>query len=240
MLMTHQQSTLHSLLDRHKTLTQEMKKLKPGTPEHDDKRREVNQLKKGIKDVLKDINRMDPNEQRRDSFDKQLEKDAFFDELTHPDPELQKAMKSSSTLDADQNNTLTLSLINLFGMDPRVPGAGMSPVQCVIGNEMGIPDSYPAFTANEPLHALSDDIDTPNARTVEGSRGAMHELESMIFDEPDIKTADPEPKMTVPDESGIFDAVCKALDTDKNENVIDKVLDDNRHTLGHESPKLTR
>jgi hypothetical protein len=168
----------------------------------------------GIKNVLKDVNRMDPNPARRDAFDKQLEKDEFFTELTNPaDKELQTEMKKGADLTDKQKDSLHDSLVNLFGMDPRIAGSGMSPVQCVIGNEMGIPDNYPAFTANEPLHALSDDIFTPNAITVEGSRASM---------------------MEVSDKEGVLDTLSNDI-----EATFDKAVTEHPD-LGHESPTLTR
>ncbi len=214
LLMTHQKDTLHQLLDRHKQLTQDRKGLKEGSKELEENTKEINECKLGIKKVLKDLNRLDPNPQRRDAFDKQLEKDAFFDELTNPaDKELQTAMQKGADLTATQKDSLHDSLVNLFGMDPRIAGSGMSPVQCVVGNEMGIPDNYPAFTANEPLHALSDDIFTPNAVTVEGSRASMLE---------------------VPDKEGVLDTLSKVID-----DAFDKAVTEHPD-LGHESPTLTR
>jgi hypothetical protein len=214
LLMTHRKDTLHQLLDRHKHLTDDRKGLKEGSKEYEENTKEINQCKNGIKNVLRDLNRMDPDPSRRDAFDKQLDKDEFFTELTNPaDKELQTQMKNGAELSDKQKDTLTDSLKNLFGMDPRVPGSGMSPVQCVIGNEMGIPDSYPAFTANEPLHALSDDILTPNAATIEGTRAGMLE---------------------VPDEGGIIETL-----TEEFEITFENVVKENPN-LGHESPTLTR
>jgi hypothetical protein len=214
LLMTHQKDTLHQLLDRHKHLMEDRKGLKEGTKEHEENTKEINECKLGIKNVLKDINRMDPNPQRRDAFDKQLEKDEFFKELTNPaDKELQTEMKKGANLTANQKDALTESLINLFGMDPRITGAGMSPVQSVVGNEMGIPDNYPAFTANEPLHALSDDIMTPNAASVEGTRASM---------------------MEVPDQGGVLETLCNEV-----EETFETVVSEHPE-LGHESPSLTR
>jgi hypothetical protein len=214
LLMTHQKDTLHQLLDRHKGLTQDRKGLQEGTQEYEENTKEINDCKLGIKNVLKDVNRMDPNPARRDAFDKQLEKDEFFTELTNPaDKELQTEMKKGADLTDKQKDSLHDSLVNLFGMDPRIAGSGMSPVQCVIGNEMGIPDNYPAFTANEPLHALSDDIFTPNAITVEGSRASM---------------------MEVPDKEGVLDTLSNDI-----EATFDKAVTEHPD-LGHESPTLTR
>jgi ribosomal protein L12E/L44/L45/RPP1/RPP2 len=164
MLISMQKDQLHSLLDSHHELTQEMKNLKPG----DDARRkeltnELNQVKGEIKNVLKNLNQMDPYAPRRDAFDKQLEKDGFFDELTNPKEETKEVyetMKDSKPLSSGQKDTLTESLISLYGIDPRVTGAGTSPVMSVVGDQFGIPMSAPSYSedpmAVNPLHGLTE------------------------------------------------------------------------------------
>jgi hypothetical protein len=164
MLIAMQKDQLHSLLDSHHQLSQEMKQLKPG----DDARRkeltnEINEVKSEIKNVLKNLNKMDPHEPRRDAFDKQLEKDGFFDELTDPKEETKEVydtMKDNKPLSAEQEDTLTHSLKNLYGMDPRVTGAGTSPVQSVVGDQFGIPMTGPSYSEEpmtvNPLHGLTE------------------------------------------------------------------------------------
>jgi hypothetical protein len=49
------------------------------------------------------------------------------------------------------------ALTALFGMDPSTPGKITGPIQCMIGNALGIADNFPAM-GSEPIHGYSGDI----------------------------------------------------------------------------------
>jgi hypothetical protein len=56
-----------------------------------------------------------------------------------------------------EDKLLEETLQNLFGVS-RVPGKICGPVQCIVGDPMGIPDYAPAM-GFEPIHLLSGDFD---------------------------------------------------------------------------------
>jgi hypothetical protein len=57
----------------------------------------------------------------------------------------------------DENKELENSMTALFGMDPSTPGKITGPIQCMMGNAMGIADNFPAMGA-EPIHGYSGDL----------------------------------------------------------------------------------
>jgi hypothetical protein len=168
LLMTQKKDDIHNLLDRHKQLTLELKGLKPGK-ENDEKRnaltKELNGVKDELKKALKYVNKFDNCKPRRDAMDKLLDKDDFFDHLDEV-RNLTDSMKNdlaNGTTTPQQDASLGNALSNLYGMDPRVAGSVASPVMSVVGNEFGIPDSSPAYSAGEPLHVMSEDYFTSGA-----------------------------------------------------------------------------
>jgi hypothetical protein len=146
------------LLEQRKDQKNQLSKLTPGSPEHNKLKKDLKETEDKIKTEFKELNKQDPNETRRNNFDKNIDNPDFFDKFDKAKDgmgEISKTMREGQPLSDSQDKSLTASLTNLHGMDPRIEGAGVAPVTQVIGNEMGIPDNNPAFTAFEPLHAMS-------------------------------------------------------------------------------------
>ncbi len=128
--------------------------------------KDVLKLKQDLRLTLKRLNSFDSNKERREKMDKILDKDDIIDKMLQMEKDLQlvKDMDSGKeppqkidTLDDSKNLSDTLQ--NLFGIDPHTPGKIPIPVLAIIGNFVGVPDSYPAPDANEPIHRLSKDFD---------------------------------------------------------------------------------
>lgn len=222
LLMTHSKDELHNMLDRHKALTLELKGLKP-TPENAAKRneliKEINELKNGMRNTLKLLNRFDNNKDRQRAFDRVLDSHELFDKL-----EQLKDITDAIGKDNLKNNNLTPeeakalgdALTNLYGQDPRIAGSVASPVQVFIGNEYGIPDNSPAYSSGQLLHVSSEDYYTSGMDSQKKSiLDTMEDSQASYGQEVRDSIGAPEPS--------ILDAV---------EDTLSSMIDDVKEALG--------
>jgi hypothetical protein len=164
-LLSGSKNKVGDLMDQREDQKNALNKVEPGTPAHDQLKKDIKETENAIKTELKDLNKQDTNEQRKDAFDKNIDKEDFFEKYDKSAADMKdvsSTMQDGKPLSDAQDKTLTASLENLHGMDPRIEGAGVAPVTQVMGNQMGVPDNNPAFTAFEPLHAMSGAKDNPS------------------------------------------------------------------------------
>jgi hypothetical protein len=88
-----------------------------------------------------------------------------------------------------ENKELENSLTALFGMDPSTPGKITGPIQCMVGNAMGIADNFPAMGA-EPIHGYSGDLLNATMQAATGQYTLDEDRDSELG----INFSDNEPK----------------------------------------------
>jgi hypothetical protein len=154
MHLNSKQIELKTLLKQHKALTSELK-INPNQPE---KKKQIDGVKKQIQNTMNEINRLDPNSMRRDSFKDNPNIADELEKIEKQSQDVNAAPKKDGEIPGG-TDALTESLINLYGMDPRVAGSIAGPVMSVVGNEFGIPDSVVlGGSTTLPLHKLDNDV----------------------------------------------------------------------------------
>jgi hypothetical protein len=199
-----------------KSIYNEFKELKQNpqaTPE------EIQKLKDDFKSALAELNRLEPNPEMKRKNEEMLNDPDLLDKMIEADEKLEaKKERGPATTPQEKldDEELEKTLINLFGITPT-PGKIVGPVQAVLGDMMGIPDAYPAYSPNEPIHRLSEDL-------TDTGEDKHHEIADSLL-ENFCEVA----------------RVAKGLFSSEAEKEIDTAeLDDSAFRASHEAARLTR
>lgn len=196
MMMTVQKNKIHQLLDTHKQLMLDLKGIKPGPDSDKEKNKliqQINGVRKELQDTLKYANKFDNNKDRREAMDKVLDSHDLFEKLEEVEVASDKLNKGAPD-DKENEKTLTESLKNLYGMDPRIAGSVASPVVSLIGNEYGIPDNSPTYGSSsigEGLKVMENEVFSANVEneprdlemTIENAKEGMDDTGKDILDQ---------------------------------------------------------
>lgn len=162
-------------------------------------------LKDELKHNLNELNKLEPNPENRRKNEALINDEALMEKLINTKEALnakKERGEPKTNADKEADKKLEDSLHNLFGVDPHVTGKITGPVLAVMGDLMGIPDAYPAYSSNAPIHESSGDL-TSTGDDLHGkyplelfTKQAEDLLESDSLDDHIYNAAHSAPKLT--------------------------------------------
>ena len=234
----HLHSECKTILEKYETLKNSPEpKLEKDKQERQE---DLQALREEFKTALRNLNKLEPNPANRAKNEEMINNNDLLDELIAiKTPGQQKTLRDAarpqgaekSAEDKKADKSLEDTLTNLFGINPGVSGAIVGPVQVVLGDMMGIPDSFPAFSPGEPIHRLSGDL------TNNGDK-YFNTLSDIALGD----SADPEDELDIAPQAEANSSLvtrAKELFSQEIESAVDEfTMDKAMVNQSHESPRL--